>query len=323
MDKCTIEVDFGRQAFRVLRKPPIVPGKEQNAVTGHPFLSRLQRRYSDSSLTIYNSNRRARDSSPSMDGFRPVQHIDERQSHPYYGSSRGTSIAAGGILSSVHVPGRVDNNFDIVYGDLVGDESPLPKDLMIVRNRRHTQEMDMAKTIVHMRMNHAVAKSRNKTINSVFKNNKFNQGDIVSSRTTPTSLECNLNTTPSCMVGIEYRYRLCSDNLLLKATFIGQLPSHVAALRCSRQLFVEITVIGRTKFKPTRIAIGSRVDGTGYEIMIPMVSFVRTLEAEVHITLKTTARGFLRRSRYIDQWRFPLSDCHYMYQRSFWGNIKQ
>jgi hypothetical protein len=117
-------------------------------------------------------------------------------------------------------------------------------------------------------------------------------------------------------IGSEYKYDVYENKLMLKFVLIGQLPEN------GKDMYIEIHVPGgikenREKVKLEKIGQQNEI---GKEIAIEMVSYLRTLEEEVYVTLKMKG-GFLRKAKFIEDWKFKLDDCHCVYPRSSWKNV--
>ena len=320
MDLCKIEIDFGRQSFRVLRPPvPRQQSSVENAQNS-PCMDRLRSAYNDQTLPVLEKNRTPPQKRPEhLDRIQTLDTICKESKD----SNEDTEMAAGGILTSIHIPSKPDNNFEKVFNSMLPEDIEEQRRRNCTCHKRTHPDVDMNKMMFDL-------------VNSICKGNKEEKednddNDDDQEAKTETSVlkdslfkrrpTLNILRKSSCSynfwIGAEYKYDVNKDKLILKFVLIGRMPEN------GKQMYIDIQVLGGKEEHREKMKLESLGQQTeiGKEIAIKMVSFLRTLEQQLLVTLNIK-RGFLRKAKCIDEWKFPLDDLHCIYPRSFWKNVK-
>ena len=307
MNNCEIEIDFVRQSFRVIRNPAVLQLKESRTSS---FL-RGTLKQDDSRKRSFSKRQLSIGITPPIGRKNTVDKVRSVKKKGVRDSRK--DVTAGSIFTSIHVPLKPDNNFERVFNEMLPDaDSTEGRCFCHLRPKADVDVNKMMLELMNDLCKSTVPKpvQTPKTVHS--KRAAFRESKS-------KSFQSMLHGSSTFWIGAEYRYNAEMNTLMLKFVLLGTPPQH------QRGLYVDVRVAGRKKNKVRRIGLKESASNgiiMGKEISIQMTSFQNTLEERVHVQLEAK-KGFLRITKHIDEWEFPLDDCNCMYQRSYWRNVKQ
>jgi hypothetical protein len=188
MSLCKIEIDYGRQSFRVYR----------DGVTQEPQKKPAK-----------------------LDLLQPFQTDVCKESY------ERAEMSTGGLLTAIHIPAVPDNNFEKIFNSMLPEDISVQRSRNCSCHTRQHKDVDMNKIMFDLVNSICKTKQAEKDgQESGTESETRGANETGVKQRTTLNLQRNLTHNIDFWIGAEYKYDVKTNELMLKFVLIGQSPEN-------------------------------------------------------------------------------------------------